>query len=139
MTEKKNQKWRVGHFFPRRKKKHSNWIIFLSIHHLPHLTRSTSPLPPRHQSWLFPLIFWEVMAAQFTAHTIGQQKGRQGVVNEGRVCVCVSHSLYCVLPATPLSLVQLLHVQLEFGETELFDGIFVMGATLQGKLTLRNC
>lgn len=88
----------MGHFFPRRKKKHSNWIIFLSIHHLPHLTRSTSPLPPHHQSWLFPLIFWEVMAAQFTGHTIGQQKGRQGVVNEGRVCVCVCVPLTLLCP-----------------------------------------
>lgn len=37
-------------------------------------------------------------------------------------CVCVFHSLDCVLPGTPVSRVQLLHVQSEFGQAELFDG-----------------
>lgn len=45
------------------------------------------------------------------------------------LCVCLSYSLDCVLPDAPVSLVQFLHVQSEFGHAELLNGEFIVGST----------
>lgn len=37
----------------------------------------------------------------------------------------------CVLPATPVSLVQALHVQLELRQAQLFNEVFIVGLTAQ--------
>lgn len=59
------------------------------------------------------------------------------------VCVFVRvracHSLNCVFPGTPVSLIQLLHVQSELRQAELVYGQLVLGPTGQRGHTLGHC
>lgn len=51
----------------------------------------------------------------------------------------LSHSLDCVLPVTPVSLIQLLHVQSELAQAEILNSVFVVRSAAQRWHTLRRC